>query len=316
MKKISIAAMMAWVAIFCSYSQIVDDQLASQIGRSQGTEATMAGYWTRMATCTNNGGWEDFGTVFELMGNGSANNQYYFGKLIARFKRQDIAPGPATNVSLVLLDSNIGAENIKGIGNGSTIDIFVRINAAYTNMHYRRIVGANSLITLLNNEPLISDLPQGRRIDCEEWEGSGNKNLNGRMIQLKDGEQHTEITSDIMGRCHEIVFGASRSKSCDWLTNSMVYSSEAGDYNYGAGAIRYVGNGGQLDFYISNQSTGVGQKVEWGISKMTILRNGNVGIGKTPEGSNKLDVSGTIRATEIKVEAATTAQLNVDGTLH
>lgn len=43
---------------------------------------------------------------------------------------------------------------------------------------------------------------------------------------------------------------------------------------------------------------------------------GSIGIGKSPESNIKLDVAGTIRATEVKVEAATTAQLNVDGTLH
>jgi hypothetical protein len=51
-------------------------------------------------------------------------------------------------------------------------------------------------------------------------------------------------------------------------------------------------------------------------TKMIITVGGNVGIGKSPDGSNKLDVAGTIRATEIKVEAATTTQLNVDGTIH
>jgi len=40
-----------------------------------------------------------------------------------------------------------------------------------------------------------------------------------------------------------------------------------------------------------------------GIPKLQILRSGNVGIGTSP--SAKLDVAGTIKATEIKVEAQT-----------
>ncbi len=38
-------------------------------------------------------------------------------------------------------------------------------------------------------------------------------------------------------------------------------------------------------------------------TKLTILNNGNVGIGKNPDSSTKLDVAGTIRAEEIRVEA-------------
>ncbi|MFT3740094.1 MAG: hypothetical protein QM786_15180 [Breznakibacter sp.] len=308
MNKVIYTAVLVWFGIVCLNAQAVEDNLSSQIGRSARTGSEMAGYWTRMATCTNDGGWGDFGTVFEILGNGSANNQFFFGKLIARFKRQDATAGPATNVSLILMDSNIGAENIKGVGNGATIDIYVRINADYTNMHYRRIVGAGGLITLLDGQPLVGALPEGTIINCKEWSNMNNLNagtVNTNKLVVDGSEQATGLFTDIMGRSHEIVFGATRNKSIDWIENSMIYTHDAGAYDGGAGAIRFIGNGGQMDFYISEKSTGVGRKVDWGISKMTILRNGNVGIGKSPGGSAKLDVSGTIRATEIKVEAQT-----------
>jgi hypothetical protein len=392
--------------------QSVDDQLASQIGRTAGTGGSYSGYWSRIATCTNGGGYEDFGTVFELFGNGSADNRYFFGKLIARFKRQASDPGPATNVSLVLMDSNIGAENIKGIMNGATIDIYVKINASYTNMGCRRIAGSNSLITLLTSQPLVEQLPAGNTINCDEWSNISNNfevtgsnspimkvvntnananaeavfkssysidgearersarlelgtadlkgspyydkvwsvesfdgdswgnspefrinrgittmlksnnlgnfaiggdidnnyklSVNGSAsvstLRVAKDEQSMELNSDIMGRCHEILFGATRTKGSDWLNNSAAYTHNAGSYNSGAGAIRFVGNGGQMDFFISPVSTGAGNKVEWGSPVMTMLRNGNVGIGTSGPG-NKLEVNGTIRAKEVKVEA-------------
>lgn len=48
---------------------------------------------------------------------------------------------------------------------------------------------------------------------------------------------------------------------------------------------------------------------------MRINSNGRVAIGKV-KAESALDVAGTIMAQEIQVKAATTAQLNVDGTLH
>jgi len=393
--------------------QIIEDQLATQIGRTAGTGASYSGYWSRIATCTISGGYEDYGTVFELFGNGSGDSRYFFGKLVTRFKRQAPDAGPATNRSMILMDSNIGAENIKAIMNGATIDIYVKINAPYTNMGCRRIAGVNNLTTLLTSQPLLEQLPAGTVINCSEWNnipnnfevtgssspilkvvntnasanaeavlkssysidgearersarlelgtadlkgspyfdkvwsvesfagdswanspefrinrgittmlksnnlgnfaigGEINNNyklsINGNAsvstLKVAQGEQAIELNSDIIGRSHEILFGATRTKSSDWLDNSAAYTHNGGSYNSGAGAIRFVGNGGEMHFFISPTSTGAGNKIDWGAPVMTLLRNGNVGIG-THTPNNRLEVNGTIRAKEIKVEAA------------
>lgn len=168
-------------------SQLVEEEILQQKWNTQNTSSTNKGKWTRIATCTNNGGYADFGTVFELFGNGSSNTVYYYGKLIARFKRQSSTQGPATSMSLVLYNSNIGKENIVGIRNGATIDIYLKINMTYTRYYYRRTMSGYSTITALSDQPFLSSLPEGDYvINCVD--GSIRANQLNALNSIIDGK--------------------------------------------------------------------------------------------------------------------------------
>jgi len=109
------------------------------------------------------------------------------------------------------------------------------------------------------------------------------------------------IATSGWGAGHGLLFNA-RPVGDGYLSTQSKYTCSAGQYTNGAGGIIFQGNGGVLDFLISSTSSGINNKVDWGTPKMRILRNGNIGIGvKKP--SNRLEVNGTIRAKEIKVEA-------------
>lgn len=75
---------------------------------------------------------------------------------------------------------------------------------------------------------------------------------------------------------------------------------EAGNYQNGAGAIIFTGNGGGMEFFIGDVSAGVGSTVTWGTPKFTIQRNGRVGIG-TSNLNSMLTVAGDIHSREVKV---------------
>ncbi|PXX95174.1 hypothetical protein DF185_22610 [Marinifilum breve] len=142
-------------------AQNVEEDVLNQLWYTQHTGSTNADKWVRIATCTNTYAFQDFGTVFELFGNGSSCSTYFYGRLTARFKRQSPNPGPATSMSLILHDSNIGTENIKGVRNGATIDIYLKINMYHTRYYFRRLIRANSRITALQEEPFLNNLPSG-----------------------------------------------------------------------------------------------------------------------------------------------------------
>ncbi len=71
------------------------------------------------------------------------------------------------------------------------------------------------------------------------------------------------------------------------------YAHDLGPYSATAGSIMFFGHGGTLDFYISPLSTGAGNDISWGTPKLRILRDGNVGIGKTTP-AYRLDVESDI----------------------
>jgi len=62
----------------------------------------------------------------------------------------------------------------------------------------------------------------------------------------------------------------------------------------------YVGNAKAVELVTYNNYFDIKTN---GLSRFRVMENGNIGIGKTPDSSMKLDVAGTIRAEEILVEA-------------
>lgn len=91
------------------------------------------------------------------------------------------------------------------------------------------------------------------------------------------------------GSHHGILFNAHRSSS---LVSGPLYSGgntkntfDAGSYGLGAGAIMFLGNGGRMDFFVAQPSTGAGTDVPWGEPKITVTRTG-VGIGAVDPFSN------------------------------
>jgi len=113
------------------------------------------------------------------------------------------------------------------------------------------------------------------------------------------------VTKDWSGS-HGILFNAYKSSSQVngglGTTGNTKFTKDVGAYSTGAGAIMFYGNGGAMDFLISGYSSGIDTNVEWGATKMRILRNGNIGIGTTTP-TEKLSVNGTIRSKEVLVES-------------
>jgi len=122
------------------------------------------------------------------------------------------------------------------------------------------------------------------------------------------GYSKTEITEHSWSGSHGVLFNAYKKIDVSGSlseTGNTKYANNEGAYSGGAGAIMFMGNGGTMHFMVSPESSGKDTDVNWGTPKMTIKRDGSVGIGKLSP-TAKLHVDGIIISEEIKVE-------NVDG---
>ncbi|WP_421762901.1 hypothetical protein [Ekhidna sp.] len=102
-----------------------------------------------------------------------------------------------------------------------------------------------------------------------------------------DGSTNTniQIATRAWSGSHAILFNSYASQSM--VSGSLLtfgntkFANNVGNYSSGAGAIMFFGNGGTMDFHISQTSTGSGTDIAWGTPKMRIKRDGKVGIGTT-----------------------------------
>lgn len=135
---------------------------------------------------------------------------------------------------------------------------------------------------------------------AQTWTGSGV------ATNTTDAGTFSQLTSTPWGGQHGLLFNAYKSST---LVNGPLstvgntkHSNDA-TFTSGAGAIMFLADGGNMEFFISNPSPGPNQNVTWGTPKMLITRGGNVGIGTNTFGNQyKFYVAGKIAAyDEIKV---------------
>ena len=133
----------------------------------------------------------------------------------------------------------------------------------------------------------------GQDFDGPRPEGSSSEGIN----LLNYYNTNIQLTAITHSGSHGILFNAYKAavgvSGSLGTTGNVKYANSFTDHSTGAGGIIFYGNGGNLDFVISPQSTGQHTNVVWGIPKMRIMRNGNVGIG-TSGPSEKLSVEGNI----------------------
>ncbi len=118
------------------------------------------------------------------------------------------------------------------------------------------------------------------------------QNWNGTTVPatISDGyATYLQLTTSGWGGHHALLFNAYPSSpqvagDLEQYGNTK-HTYDVGPYSSGAGAIMFLGNGGNMDFLISDNSAGANNNVNWGAPKMTINRNGNVGIGLLSPGA-------------------------------
>ncbi|MCL2073501.1 MAG: hypothetical protein FWH18_06260 [Marinilabiliaceae bacterium] len=150
------------------HGQTIEQQLLSQLHKTSSTSTSDANKWTKIADCTITAGWEDLGTVIDFMGTGAGSSHFYYGTIIARFKNSNGSPAPVNFYNLLLLDSNLGAENVKAIRNGTNVALYIRIPLGDVTVFFKQTLkGRNGAMTAHSNQPFLTSLPANDLvIDC------------------------------------------------------------------------------------------------------------------------------------------------------
>ncbi len=137
-------------------------------------------------------------------------------------------------------------------------------------------------------------------VRAQTWTGSGVQ------TNTTDAGTFSQLTSTPWGGQHGLLFNAYKSSTLvngPLATFGNTKHSNDASFGSGAGAIMFLANGGNMEFFVSGASPGPNQNVTWGLPKLLITRNGNVAIGTNSFGGQyRLYVAGKIAAyDEIKV---------------
>jgi hypothetical protein len=115
------------ISSFCLLNvsgQTLENQLLSQLHSTKNTGESDANKWTKVAECTITQAYDDLGGVIDFLGTGSSEAKILYGRIIARFKNQNPTVTSPNKINLALLDSNLGAENVKAIINGTNVKLY------------------------------------------------------------------------------------------------------------------------------------------------------------------------------------------------
>ena len=300
------------VVIFCFCSllvcgQTIEQQLLSQLHQTGNTSASDNNKWTKIASCTITAAYQDLGGEINFMGTGSGNAQFCYGRIIARFKNQNASPAPVNYYNLLLLNSNLGVDNVKAIRNDTQIDLYIRIPIAYTRVHFWQSLKAFSgALTMHDNQAFLSSLPSGTVIDCADGNaipGTVSNYAFNSESPVYDAKIIYDATFNDANQLRNIIAlrnlttnGSSTALRQSGIHLSLSHESTSTESGKSAQILleskNTYANYPSLNFYTKNQQ------------RMTILHDGKVGINTlTPR--TQLEVNGTIRATEVNVLALT-----------
>lgn len=106
---------------------------------------------------------------------------------------------------------------------------------------------------------------------------NSNSTSEGITINPNDTYTYTQITQDIWGGSHGILFNCYKNTANGSLSadNNVNFANNVGVHQSGAGSIVFDGNGGNMYFLISGLSSGKNNPVSWGGSILTLHRNGD-----------------------------------------
>ncbi|MCL2311769.1 MAG: hypothetical protein FWC41_07410 [Firmicutes bacterium] len=160
-KRMIIIALSSFCLIYLNgQTQTIEQQLLSQLHTTTNTSNVFTGQWTKIAECNITKEWQDFGSVIDFMGTGSGVETFYYGRIIARFKNQNNSAQPVNYYSLLLLDSNLGSENVKAIRNGLKVELFIKVPTNHIIVYFKQTLKGNSgSLNAFSNQPFHVNLP-------------------------------------------------------------------------------------------------------------------------------------------------------------
>jgi hypothetical protein len=106
-----------------------------------------------------------------------------------------------------------------------------------------------------------------------------NSNADLDVITHSTGGTYSQLASVGWGNSHALLFNAYKKYSgigdMSTLGNTK-YTYNNNTYSSGAGMIEFLGNGGNMRFFVSPVSTGINSNVDWGNPVLTLSRDGNI----------------------------------------
>jgi hypothetical protein len=297
------------ISSFCLFyvtGQTIEDQLLSQLHSTNSTELSDVNKWTKIAECEIKRQYDDIGGIIDFMGSGSTYTQMYYGRIVARFKNQSASAAPPNVWNLILMDSNLGAENVKAlIKSDRKVEIYVKIPCTYTTFYFRQILKSNSgPLTTFSKQPFLTSITGGTVINCEEGNNlAGSVNdfvfnsaspVYGANIVYNATFSNANQLRNIIALRNHNTNGAATTLRQSGISFSLSHEVNITESSKSAQILLESSNNyanyPALNFYTNNTK------------RLSILHDGSVGIGTASTFGYKLAVNGTIGAKEVVAE--------------
>lgn len=162
------------ILVLAVNGQRLEEQLLNQLWVTSDTHGLKKDTWTKFGEINVTGAWQDYASVVDFIATGAGNSNYYYGRMIFRFKNQRNTVGPITHWSFLLQNSNLLPDNLAAVSNGTKIELFVRIPNSYTRMLFTRVLqGVSGSFQPFEKQAFVDNLPSGDLIRCHSANVTG-----------------------------------------------------------------------------------------------------------------------------------------------